>query len=143
MPMRGTGIHGTGKHDSTLSKKRVSYIPVYGGQTSHTDAAWTAQGDHRAHLDKSKFDKLVSIKFVSVVLVTASTGHGRLYDGTSAAALTNSELTITNTSWALAKSADFKDDLPDSEVDLYFQEYVEGGATVYFGNMYIEIVQSE
>lgn len=116
----------------------ISCVPVFGSQRSYS-GGWAFQGDMRCFFDKSAYDNILSIRYVSVVLVTSDNATIQLYDLTNAVILWNSSIFVSGGGWQLLKSEDFKNELPNSEVDLMVRMGTNGSAILYHANMYIEI----
>jgi len=146
-PPQGVEVHGTAKHDATVSKKRVIAFPLR-SRASWTETTWTRSRNYNIYFDKSKFDKLVSIKLVSHVRVNdvPATAELRLYNAIDNKTVTNSYISSSSTSYSednLQRSSDFKDNLPDKEVILQFERRVTSGYTGSLYNAYLEIIQEE
>lgn len=135
-------IHGTAKHDTTVSKKRASYFPLWNYWAQITNTVYWAS-NWRTEIDKSLFDKVDAIYFMmSLQAGAGQTISAKVYNVTDGADVSGSELTHNTTTMTSLKSGDIKANIPNSAkvYELYFK--VNGG-TGAMTNAAILIVQSE
>ncbi len=142
--------HGSAQHDSTVSKKRVSYIPIADlffacNAGALSDSAWKDWTDGGVLFNKNDFDLVTAIYFCASFYSNSSyTAYMELYNRTDATEYTNSILSTASTSLVALKSADIKADLPTTEKAYRIRFHTDAnGGIVNMTNAYLMVVQSE
>ena len=148
MPLRQRPpVHGSAKHDATVSKKRVIYVPV-GREKDTSDTSYILTDGPR-FFNKDGYDRVEAIYF-EVVLQQLNEGtytvYVELYNATDAVSISGAELSASLAQWAFfhTRTGDIKGNLPSGLKRYETRIKVEdGGSVVQRSLAMLVVVQSE